>query len=138
MLNTDIKPANGPSKQFILHRGFSAKKESMHSENRFHELCSLVKGVPFYLLCSVNAQQLRNPKTKYQALEMEEFIILHQIPSQRILHFILFLFYILPHRITYRQNRNHIKQLINIKFKIINIQLGRSDCGQEISKKQSL
>ena len=137
MLNTDIKPPNGPSK--IIHfaqRLFSQKRKHAFRKqlSRMSEICSLVKGVSFYLLCSTQ-QQLRNPKKKYQALEMEEFIILHQIPSQRILHFIFFYFLILPHRITYRQNRNNIKQLINIKFKM-NIQLGGSDW--EISKKKSL
>ena len=41
---------------------------------------------------------------------------------------------ILPHRITYKQNRKDNKQLINIKSKM-NMQLGRSDCGGEISEK---
>ena len=52
--------------------------------------------------------------------------------------FILFIYFIiLPHRINYKQNRKDNKQLINIKFKM-SIQLGRNDCGGEISEKQSL
>ena len=41
-----------------------------------------VKGVPFYF-CS-KRQQLRKPNGKrYEAMEMEEFVILHLIPSQK-------------------------------------------------------
>ena len=42
----------------------------------------LLKGYPYILLCSTQ-QQLTKPKKKYEALEMEEFVILHQIPNQK-------------------------------------------------------
>ena len=48
---------------------------------KYSEIFPLVKGVPFYF-CS-KRQQLRKPKKKYEALEMEEFVILHLIPSQK-------------------------------------------------------